>query len=101
MRLLVRTLALGVGIGIGSSLVLVSVRFYAHQPKGWDTHSLRVKHVKAEALTLVGDDLSDKSTGTIFTVDLENTTGTDVKIPRGSYSDANRSANRGATRLFA
>lgn len=82
IRFVVRTLALGVGIGIGSSLVLVTVRFYIHQPKRWDTRALRVKHAKAEALTLVGNDLSDKSTGTIFTVDVENKTANDVRLPQ-------------------
>jgi hypothetical protein len=82
MRIFMRSLGLGVGIGIGICLVLVSMYFYMHRTKRWDTNALRVRHVKAESLTLVGDDLSDKSSGTVFTVDLENTTGTDIKLPQ-------------------
>ena len=81
-RFIVRSSAWGVGCGLGISLVLLSVYFYTQRPKHWDTHALRVKSAKAEALSLMDEHLAEKSTGTIFTVDLENTTGIDITLPQ-------------------
>ena len=81
-RLIIRALAWGVGCGLAISVVLLSVYFYAQRPKGWDTGSLRVKNIKAEGLFLMDEKLAVKSTGTMFTVDLENTTGADITLPQ-------------------
>lgn len=63
-------------------LVLLCVYFYTQRPKGSDTRALRVKNAKAEALSLMDEQLAEKSIGTIFTVDLENTTGADITLPQ-------------------
>jgi hypothetical protein len=81
-RLIIGALAWGVGCGLAISLVLLSVNSYTQRPKGWDTRPLRVKNVKAEGLFLMDEKLAEKSTGTMFTVDLENTTGADITLPQ-------------------
>lgn len=80
--LIIRALAWGVGCGLAISLVLLSVFFYMQRPRGWDTRALRVKHAEAGAVTLMDEQLAEKSTGAIFTVDLENTTGADITLPK-------------------
>ena len=62
-RLTAWWLAGGVSCGLVISLVLLSVYFYVQRPKGWDTRSLRVKNAKAEALSLMDEQLAEKSIG--------------------------------------
>ena len=59
----------GVGCSLTISLVLLSAYFYPQRPKGWDTSSSRAKNAKAEALSRMDEKLTEKSTGTLFTVD--------------------------------
>ena len=81
-RFILRAFAWGVGCGLTISIILLSVFFYMERPKGWDTRGLRVKKARAEGFVLFGDRLEEKSTGTLFTIDLENTTGTDITLPQ-------------------
>lgn len=81
-RLIRCALAWGFGCGLAMSFVLLSLHFYTQRPKGWDTRALRMKNAKAEALSLMDEQLAEKSTGTIFTVDLENTTSQDIILPQ-------------------
>jgi hypothetical protein len=43
---------------------------------------LRAKATKAGALSLMDENLEKKSTGVIFTVDLENAPGADIALPQ-------------------
>jgi len=90
-RIVVRTLVWGFGFGVGIGLIVLAVMFYSERPKGWDTKSLRESSVKAGALSKLDRDPELKqtaeehwtttSTGSIFTVDLQNTTGKDITLP--------------------
>jgi hypothetical protein len=81
-HLILRPLAWGVGCGLAISLVMLAMYFYMQRPKGWDTRALRVRNAEAGAASLLDEQLAEKSTGTIFTVDLENTTGADITLPQ-------------------
>jgi hypothetical protein len=81
-RLIIRAFAWGVGFGLALLLVLLSVYSYTQRPKQWDTHGLRVKNAEARSLTRLSDKLEEVSVGTIFNVDLENTTGADITLPQ-------------------
>ena len=80
-RLVILALAWGASCGLIISLVLLSVYFYTQRPKVWDTRAVRVKAAKAEALSRMDERLEETGSGTDFTVDLENTTGTDITLP--------------------
>jgi hypothetical protein len=90
-RIVVRTLVWGFGFGVGIGLIVLAVMFYLERPKGWDTKSLRESSVKAGALSKLDRDPELKqtveehwtttSTGSIFTVDIQNTTGKDITLP--------------------
>jgi hypothetical protein len=68
------TLAL-VGVGL-------SIYWYSSRPKAWDTHALIVRHAKAEGLSRLNDKFDEISSGSTFTVDVENTTGADISLPQ-------------------
>ena len=90
-RIVVRTLVWGFGFGVGIGLIVLAIMFYLERPKGWDTKSLRESSVKAGALSKLDRDPELKqtveehwtttSTGSIFTVDIQNTTGKDITLP--------------------
>lgn len=90
-RIVVRTLIGGFGFGVGVGLIVLAVMFYSERPKGWDTKSLRGSNVKAGSLSKLDRDPVLKqtdeerwitsSTGSIFAVDLQNTTGKDIVLP--------------------
>jgi hypothetical protein len=77
----VRCAAWGVGFGIGAGLVFVAFAIYTGRPKGWDDKSLRASNVKAGALAKLDEQWTATSTGSIFTVDLQNTTWKDITLP--------------------
>jgi hypothetical protein len=70
---------------------VLAVIFILERPRGWDTKSLRASSVKAEALSKMDRDPAFEqaaeghwrttSSGNIFTVDLQNTTGRDITLP--------------------
>lgn len=68
------------------NVACVVVRLFLHgAPEGlgvWDARAIRVRNAKAGAFSLMDEKLAEKSTGTIFTVDLENTTGADISLPQ-------------------
>jgi hypothetical protein len=78
----IRAIAGGFGFGVGAAVVVLIFVWYSERPKSWDTSALRVKGVRAEGLFLMGEKLEEKSTGTMFTVDLENATGADLTLPQ-------------------
>lgn len=80
-RTVFHTLVWGFGFGVGIGIILLAVMLCLERPKGWDTKSLRVMNVKAEALGKLDEHLVTTSTGNIFTVDVENTTGKDLSLP--------------------
>jgi len=67
--------------GVALASVLLATLFYYQRPKGWDTRALRVKSVRVEPISNLDENLKPKSQGDIFTVDIENTTGSDVTLP--------------------
>jgi hypothetical protein len=82
---LLRTFLWGLGFGVGSVLALSAVYYYTNRPKGWDSTALRVKHVRSEELDnmdKVNGQWEETTTGIMFTADVENTTGTDITIPK-------------------
>ena len=81
-RMFIRSLAWGSGCGLVLVVALTSVLFYGHRPKTWDPHALRTKHVKAQGLSRLDDNLEAVSSGVDFSADIENTTGADVTLPR-------------------
>jgi len=81
-RLAIRALAGGLGCGVGIAVVVLIVDVYWSAPKGWNTDVLRVKKVIAGPFFEWGENSEEKSTGTIFTVDLENTTDADINLPQ-------------------
>jgi hypothetical protein len=89
--IIIRTFVWGFGFGVGVGLIVLAVMFYFDRPKGWDTKSLRESSVKAGSLSKLDHDPAFKQTdeehlttisaGSIFTVDLQNTTGKDITLP--------------------
>jgi hypothetical protein len=81
-RLIARAFAWGVGFGVGFAVALSAIYYYSVRPKGWDADALRVKHARAESLDKLDDKLEQASVGVLFTVDIENTTGTDIILAK-------------------
>jgi hypothetical protein len=81
-HLAVRALAGGFGLGVGIAVVFVIVYSYSTRPRGWRTDALGVKKVIAEGMFAMDENLEEKSTGTTFTVDVENTTDADITLPQ-------------------
>ena len=79
-RLAIRAVVGGFGFGVGAALVLLVVVWYSERPKSWRTDALRVKQVVAGSFVAIGENLEEKSSGTIFTIDLENTTDGDITL---------------------
>jgi hypothetical protein len=83
-RLLIRSFAWGAGCGLVLAVVAVAIIYYEQRPsKGWNAQALRVKHAQAEGLSRLNEKLDEVSSGITFGVDVENTTATDVLLPRG------------------
>jgi hypothetical protein len=60
--------------------IQLSAYFYLQRPKAWNAHAVRAKTAKAEALSRLDEKMNESSSGADFTVDLENTTGTDILL---------------------
>src|SRR5262249_35186533 len=98
-RLIVRALAWGVGCGLAISLVLLSVYFYTQRAKGWDTRALRVKNAKAEALSLMNEQLAEHRND-FFDRFREHDRGRHT-APANSHDHASDEGDGGATRIPA
>jgi hypothetical protein len=83
-RLIIRGLAIGAGCGLMLATVFLIFNYVASRPKGWDVRSLRVAHPQAQPLMRMDEHLNSVSSGVILSFDLENTTGTDIKLPGNS-----------------
>jgi hypothetical protein len=84
-HVIVRTVAWGFGCGLAISLAVLFVFFYTQRPRGWNSHALIFKSAKAEGIGQTRPEngvLTVTAIGTTFTVDLENTTGTDITLPQ-------------------
>ena len=81
--ILLRVFVWGVGFGVGAAIVLVAWIHYEDTPKRWNTRALIVKNAKAEAFVQMDNQLKESSNGTIFTVDVENSTESDVNLDQG------------------
>lgn len=84
-RLVVRALPWGFACGLGILFVLRCVSLYTlhtqhPSPEHWDTDAFRVKNINARPLYQLDEHLVDKSSGTIFAIGLENTTGIDITL---------------------
>ncbi len=80
-RVLIPALVGGAVCGLIISLALLAAYFYTRRPKGWDTHALMAKHTQAGAYIRMNEKLEEASSGVIFTVDVENTTPSDIRLP--------------------
>jgi len=80
--IIIRAIAWGAGFGLAVSLLGLCVYLYMQGPKSWNTHALQVKRARAEGLSLVDAQLTEKSTGVTLAADVENTTSADITLPQ-------------------
>ena len=86
--------ATGAGVLFAVTLIAVGVLWYSSRPKLWDAQALRVKRAKAEGLSRLNEKFDEVSSGVTFSVDVENTTATDVTLP-------NTLTTKGQTRVLS
>src|SRR5205085_5879047 len=72
--------AWGIGCGIGLGLVASFFIYFQTRPKRWQTDVLEVKHVKAEGIDQMDENLKVKSVGVTFDAELENNSGHDITL---------------------
>jgi hypothetical protein len=82
---LLKIAAAAAGITLALCVATAGVFWYVARPKPqkpWNTQALRVTEVKAEPISRLDEKFRETSSGVFFTVDIENTTGSDLALPR-------------------
>lgn len=76
IRAAVGGIACGVVLVIGAAVAV----YFANRPKEWNDRAMKVVYSEARPFAWWGKDLEEKSSGIIFDVNIQNTTGSDINI---------------------
>lgn len=78
IRAVIGGTACGVVLVIGAAVALL----FVNRPKEWNNRALKVVHAEAHAFVRWGHGPVAESSGIVFDIDIQNTTGHDVNIPQ-------------------